>query len=705
MLELHTAAGAYRCHSEIQSGGQGTVWAATDPAGRAVAVKVSHAIPQLMRMCAKEIEEMRALAAAMDDSPRWLVAVLDAGRGPHGEPFFVMPMYPKTLGEVLTGDTPLPTRLEALAQACFAVELFHACARPGSVVVHRDIKPSNFLVQTGAGGLEVRLADFGGVQNASLADAHTRTMFHTPSYAPPEQYLPVRTEASQALDVFALGVLVFEGITTDLLPAVGRQAPHWHAGDALRLMHLHQRRQRLSDDEQSELEGLRRQDVRGLLRLDLGGPLAPDEVAALRRRIAQDAARWVEADRLPSFVDGATEQLVGVLTSSLSVDPWKRNTASALRTACLAVHEALVAAADGTIMPVAVSSWSPAADSPAPASTHNDAAAGLFVAPTRVGFLDDPEPAHTAVPPSQTAPESASVPRSEPPAVPSSSGATWQSLAVLAGVLALIAAASFARTRTASSPPRGAVAIDVVAAAEPACVEDAISCGATFGGEAAVLYRCTAGEQVVAMACVAGCEHTGPDTADHCAPEPVAEPTVVARAAERPARRQAVAAKPPAPPGPALSLRLGAPTSPMPEQGITRPSVVTSERVRVQVFLHRPEQGETFMIWPASADGGLVDGTKTLFSGGMSVHALPSAGSEELIAVATPVDAAPGSTVAWHPSAKFGACKAPGAFSTGWFPQGAVVRRVPIRVERCLEGCDPYLVAQRRRLEHAPDCG
>ncbi|MCO5165568.1 MAG: serine/threonine protein kinase [Planctomycetes bacterium] len=117
----------------------------------------------------------------------------------------------RTLDEASRG-APLARRVELLRDA--ARGLGHAHARG---VVHRDVKPDNVLV--GADG-RARVTDFGvGITDEHERLTRTGMMAGTPRYMAPEQ-LGARVRPTPALDVWALGVLLYQALT-DRLPFDG----------------------------------------------------------------------------------------------------------------------------------------------------------------------------------------------------------------------------------------------------------------------------------------------------------------------------------------------------------------------------------------------------------------------------------------------------------------------------------------------------
>jgi serine/threonine protein kinase len=81
-------------------------------------------------------------------------------------------------------------------------------------IVHRDLKPANVLIRSGDS--QPVVTDLGLGRNVDLASSLTKTgaSLGTPAYMPPEQI--TGKEATPSADVFALGVMLYEGLTGTL---------------------------------------------------------------------------------------------------------------------------------------------------------------------------------------------------------------------------------------------------------------------------------------------------------------------------------------------------------------------------------------------------------------------------------------------------------------------------------------------------------
>lgn len=133
--------------------------------------------------------------------------------------FLTMELLPgETLGERLRRGGPLSTEamLPILRQV---VEALAAAHRAG--VIHRDLKPGNVILVPGRAGSERAVVTDFGLARTEEADADgagltlTATgVVGTPAYIAPEQI--EGREITPAVDIYALGVLIYEALTGKL---------------------------------------------------------------------------------------------------------------------------------------------------------------------------------------------------------------------------------------------------------------------------------------------------------------------------------------------------------------------------------------------------------------------------------------------------------------------------------------------------------
>jgi serine/threonine protein kinase len=105
---------------------------------------------------------------------------------------------------------PVEQAVEIVRQAARGLALAHAQNPP---IIHRDIKPPNILIGFGAGGISVRLSDFGLAKavNPLTMLASSRG---TVGFKPPESFDDMD---SRAADIWALGTTLYL-ILTDEMP-------------------------------------------------------------------------------------------------------------------------------------------------------------------------------------------------------------------------------------------------------------------------------------------------------------------------------------------------------------------------------------------------------------------------------------------------------------------------------------------------------
>jgi serine/threonine protein kinase len=226
----------YEILGELGRGGMGVVYKARQTnLGRIVALKM---ILNGIQADAKDLSRFRGEAAAIArlQHPN-IVQIYDVGEAT-GRPYFVLEFVAGgSLAQHLKG-TPQPVRpaaqmVETLARAIHAVH--------SNGVIHRDLKPANILLQRTAvsdqssatdevssadrcplsADCSPKITDFGLAKfaggDAEAPDLRGATVtgefLGTPNYVAPEQAMVPRQPVGPAVDVYALGAILYELLT------------------------------------------------------------------------------------------------------------------------------------------------------------------------------------------------------------------------------------------------------------------------------------------------------------------------------------------------------------------------------------------------------------------------------------------------------------------------------------------------------------
>jgi serine/threonine protein kinase len=215
-LRRRLAIPGYELLSEINSGGQAFIFLARQTeSGKHVALKVLRDGRLADDRQRERLRRETKILASLEHPN--IVAFLDSGTTPDGQPFLVMNYIPgEPLDpEALASRMSLQERLQTFLTICHAVSAAHERG-----IVHRDIKPSNIRLDE-AGVPHV--LDFGlaantpGMTMTRLSMTTTGQFLGSFLWASPEQLVGA-ADVTVASDVYSLGVLLHQLATGGSLP-------------------------------------------------------------------------------------------------------------------------------------------------------------------------------------------------------------------------------------------------------------------------------------------------------------------------------------------------------------------------------------------------------------------------------------------------------------------------------------------------------
>src|SRR5216117_3371882 len=200
--------GDYELLEEIGRGGQGVVYRARQKSlNRIVALKVI-SLGQWATQAHLKRFRQEAEAAASLDHPS-IVPIYEVGDC-QGSCYFSMKFIEGGQLDEVVRREPMPVRraAELIAKVARTVHYAHE-----HHILHRDIKPGNILLDQKG---EPHLTDFGLARLVETESTITNSfdVLGTPSYMAPEQALGENAAVSSATDVYGLGAVLYQLLTS-----------------------------------------------------------------------------------------------------------------------------------------------------------------------------------------------------------------------------------------------------------------------------------------------------------------------------------------------------------------------------------------------------------------------------------------------------------------------------------------------------------
>jgi len=213
--EIPKEIGPFLIIERVAEGGQGSVFRARQRRPeRQVALKLMHKLGYLFdrEMSGRFQREYHALALM---NHQHIAKIFETGVTPEGFPFFTMEYID---GEPITTycrskGLALDQRLNLFLQVCDGVAHAHR-----KLILHRDLKPNNIMVSETEGEASVKIIDFGIAKglDGQLEEEELVTraaVIGTPHYMAPELIAGKQLEPDTRMDIYALGVLLYELVT------------------------------------------------------------------------------------------------------------------------------------------------------------------------------------------------------------------------------------------------------------------------------------------------------------------------------------------------------------------------------------------------------------------------------------------------------------------------------------------------------------
>src|SRR5213595_2883728 len=206
--ELLGELGDYELLDEVGRGGQGVVFRARQKSlNRTVALKVISLGQWASKAHLKRFRREAEAAASLEHPG--IVPIHEVGER-DGSCYFSMKFVEGGRLDEVVRREPMPIRraVELIAKVARTVHYAHEHG-----ILHRDIKPGNILLDQKG---EPHLTDFGLARLVETESTVTRTLevLGTPSYMAPEQAVGNNSQLTSATDVYGLGAVLYQLLTS-----------------------------------------------------------------------------------------------------------------------------------------------------------------------------------------------------------------------------------------------------------------------------------------------------------------------------------------------------------------------------------------------------------------------------------------------------------------------------------------------------------
>jgi serine/threonine-protein kinase len=189
---------SYSLIEQIGNGGSGVVW-------KAAANNEYYAIKFLHADETEKVTRFENELKFYKENPHKNICPVIAEGEHNGKRFYVMPLYEKTLREIIHDEKDPDLLVKYILQLCAAVKFAH---KKG--VVHRDIKPENILIAK----RKLVLADFGIAHFKDSILTKSSDLLVSRNYLAPEQKLKNNAKnIDKSADIYALGLVINECFT------------------------------------------------------------------------------------------------------------------------------------------------------------------------------------------------------------------------------------------------------------------------------------------------------------------------------------------------------------------------------------------------------------------------------------------------------------------------------------------------------------